>query len=101
MTLSLEIMGGFTGPAGKHVIRIDPDQVSKSDAAEIGRDLEAIPNTAWGGSFLAPHPKPWDFQFTLTFEKDGHQRTVKFHRNQGPPELSRLAEKITDLNSPG
>jgi hypothetical protein len=97
--ITLEITGGFTGRAGKRVIAVDLSQLPEAKAAELHQGLQSIPPTAWGASFFAPHPKPWDFQHVLQVEDGGSTRRVEFHRGQGPPELTRMAEKLIELQS--
>src|SRR5438874_635665 len=99
MKIELEITGGFTGPAGKQVIRVALDQLPANDAAALRREVDAIPKTAWGGSFMAAHPQSWDFRHVLRVEQNGETKTVSFHKNQGPAELSQLADHLTALDS--
>jgi hypothetical protein len=95
----LEIIGGFTGPAGKQMFEFDLSRLPASKAAEIARELRSIPQSAWGSSFLAPHPKSWDFRHVLQVkDEDGTWRQVEFNRNQGPPELTRLVDRICEID---
>jgi hypothetical protein len=101
MKLELEVTGGFTGKAGKQLIRIDTDQLGPDVAAQLHRDLEQLPEDTWGQSFLSPHPKPWEFLHELRVVEDGRDRSVRFHLNQGPPALSRIAEQLKEIHSSG
>jgi hypothetical protein len=97
----LEIVGGFTGPAGKQVIKLDLDRLSERAASESRRDLKGVPENVWGASLLAPHPKPWDFRNVLRVEEGGTERNVTFHRSAAPTELTRLADRIIKLDTSG
>jgi hypothetical protein len=92
--LELEVMGGFTGPAGKQVIHLDLDRLPEPEAAELRRELNAVPKESWGGSFLNPHPQSWDFRYVLSADENGRKERITFHRNQGPAALTRLADLI-------
>lgn len=98
MKIVLEVTGGFTGKAGKQVIAVDVDQLPADLASETRRLLNAIPPSAWGGSFLSNHPKPWDFKHRLSVH-DGGERVVTFHKGYGPAELTTLAERIIAYDS--
>jgi len=100
MKIELEGTGGFTGPAGKQVIQVDTDKVGPAVSQRLHRDLEQIPADAWGKSFESAQPKPWDFLYNLSISQDGKQKSVRFHQNQGPPQLSRLVEQLTNLDTP-
>jgi hypothetical protein len=100
--VNLEMTGGFTGAAGKQAITLDLGQLPQAKSAELQSGLDSIPEAAWGSSFFAPHPKPWDFHHVLKVEDDqGVTRQVEFHRGQGPPELTGMVDKITELHSGG
>jgi len=96
--LTLEVIGGFTGPARKQVINLDLARLPSSEAARLSHEIDLIPKTAWGASFFSSSPKPWDFRYSLSIEDTGTEKSVSFHRNQGPPELTRLSEEIVKLN---
>src|SRR5205085_6081482 len=98
MKIELEVTGGFTGKAGKQSIQVDTDKLDPAEAGRLERDLERLSDGAWGRSFLAPYPKPWDFLHELRLEEDGKQKWVRFHLNQGPPELSSIAEQLKRLD---
>lgn len=94
MKVSLEVTGGFAGPAGKQRVEMDTDtaQLSPSETARLTDLLERLPAETWSKRFVAPHPKSWDFLHVLSLE-DGHgPRSVTFHLGQGPQELTALAE---------
>jgi len=99
MKFELEVTGGFTGKAGKELIRIDTDQLEPEVAERLHRDLEQLPPQTWGHSFLAPHPKPWDFLHELRVIEDGRDKSVRFHPNYGPPELTRITEQLKELDA--
>ena len=99
MIFELEVTGGFTGKAGKQLIRIDTDTLGPADAGRLQRDLEQISDDTWGRSFESPHPKPWDFMYELRVEEVGKQKSVRFHLNQGPSDLSKIADQLKKLNS--
>jgi len=96
--LTLEVTGRFTGPAGKQVINLDLARLPRSEAEELRHEVELVPETAWGASFLAPHPKPWDFHHLLRVEDNGREKWVAFHLNEGPSVLTRLSEKLIKLD---
>jgi hypothetical protein len=100
--LWLEISGGFTGPVGKQTLHADLDRLAPELAAELRARVERIPEDAWGKSFLAPHPRSWDFRHVLRLEDAaGAARAVTFHLDTGPGELSGLARRLTELHSGG
>jgi hypothetical protein len=99
MKIALEVTGGFTGKAGKQVIQVDTDQLDPAAAAQLNGDLEQLPDQTWGQFFEAPHPKPWDFIYQLTLGDDGQAKSVRFHLNQGPPGLTRIAEQLKELHN--
>jgi hypothetical protein len=69
------------------------------EGAELRREIESVPKTAWGSSFFAAHPKPWDFRHVLQVEDDdGTTKQVQFHRDQGPPELTRIVDKTKEFD---
>jgi hypothetical protein len=96
--LILEVSGGFTGPVGKQVITLDLAQLAKTAAEKLRHELEHVPETAWGASFFSSHPKSWDFRYLLRVEENDKKKQVIFNRNEGPPELTRLAETIISLD---
>ncbi len=99
MRVVLEVTGGFTGPAGKQTIAIDTARLPVKDAEPIDRDLKRLPSAAWNKDFLKAHPKPWDFVHVLRVGDPGSERSIRFHLNEGPPELSTLVEHLTGLSS--
>ncbi len=94
MKLSLEVTGGFTGPAGKQKVEVELDQLPPDRAAKLRADLEQIPASAWGSSFLLPHPKPWDFRHVLSVTSGDQPRVITFQRGAGPPALTKIAEEL-------
>jgi len=89
MRLSLQCVGGFTGPAGAQTRSVDvdclpPHEGDRLRALVAGLDLPRLPP-----SLLKTHPQPWDFLYTLTVD-DGGARTVRFHADSAPPELKEL-----------
>jgi Emfourin len=101
MKIELEVTGGFTGRAGKQLIRVDTDQLNPTVAAQLHKDLEQLPESSWGQSFESPHPKPWDFLHQLRVVEGDTSKSVRFHFNQGPPALSRIAEQLKEIHSIG
>lgn len=97
MKVRLESIGGITGRAGKQIVEIDLSKLDEKAAAELRQALKSIPQNAWGRAFLSEHPKPWDFLQMLTVQEQGRQRSITFHRNEGPPELVQVADKIMGL----
>jgi len=100
MNIQLEVTGGFTGKAGKQSICLELEKIPDGVATEIRSLLGSIPPSAWGGSFLSNHPRPWDFKQELTVREEGKERTVTFHKGQGPAELTKLTEKILECGAP-
>ncbi len=98
MKIVLEITGGFTGKAGKQVIDIDLDQLPSHVASEMQNLIGAVPSSVWGGTYLASHPRPWDFTHELSV-RDGEARSVTFHSGQGHEVLTTLAQRIIDYNA--
>jgi len=97
--LQLEVTGGFTGPLGKQTIQADLDTLKSELASQLRSDLASIPAAAWGSSFIAPHPKPWDFRHVLRVKDQGHERTITFHLDNGPPALSRIARSLGEWHA--
>lgn len=96
MKLALEVTGGFTGPAGTQRVEVELDDLPAAQARPLRDALEQIPESAWGGTFTLPHPKPWDFRHVLKTGSGGDERVVTFHRGAGPPALTRLAESLLE-----
>ncbi|MGZ4961153.1 MAG: protealysin inhibitor emfourin [Limisphaerales bacterium] len=99
MKITLEVSGGFTGPAGKSGVSVDVAHLPEREANKIRALVAATPDSAWGGSFFEPHPKPWDFRHTLCVEENGNAKRVVFHRNQGPASLTELADKVNEAGN--
>jgi hypothetical protein len=95
--VELEITGGFTGRAGAQKIDVDTSRLPPKAADDITRDLEHLPPSTWRSTFLKAHPAPWDFVHVLRVVDAGGERATKFHLNEGPKELSTLAERLKDL----
>jgi hypothetical protein len=96
VNVRLEVIGGFTGKAGKQVIQIALDKLAPEEAAELRRLIESLPDDIWGGSYLAPHPKSWDFRHTLEVTEGDNIRTATFHGGQGPAELTTIAQRLIE-----
>jgi hypothetical protein len=94
VTINLERVGGFAGPIGKEVTELDLNSLSRDQAREIQSQVEAVPSGTWGGSFLSPHPKSWNFREALRIQGDGPERHVEFHIDQAPPELAQLVKSV-------
>ena len=101
MKISLAISGGFTGKTGKQVIDVDTDDIAPELAKKLHQDIESLPSDSWGESFGSPQPKSWDFWHELNITENGISKSVKFHPDQGPSVLTKLAEtmKSIDLES--
>jgi hypothetical protein len=98
--VELEVTGGFTGRAGTQKIDVDTSRLPPKTADDITRDLEQLPPSTWRSTFLKAHPAPWDFVHVLRVVDDGGERATKFHLNEGPKQLSTLAERLKELESP-
>jgi hypothetical protein len=96
MKLELEVRGGFTGPAGKQTVAVDLDQLPTAAATALRQQLESVPASSWGGSYLDPHPKPWQFQHQLRVSDGNEQRSAVFHLGHGPPALSAIAKQLLE-----
>jgi hypothetical protein len=94
--IRLEVIGGFTGKAGKQVIQIELAKLAPEEAAELRRLIERLPDDIWGGSYLAPHPKSWDFRHILQVTEGDNSRTAVFHGGQGPAELTTIARRLIE-----
>lgn len=100
MTIVLEKSGGFAGRLATQVVEVDLDRLPKPQAQAIKALYEAVPANAWGGSFPSAHPKSWDFKYVLKVRGDGAERRVEYHQNEGPPELTRMGEKVLECGKP-
>lgn len=100
MKVELEITGGYTGRAGTQKIDVDTARLPPNAADAITRDLEQLPASTWQSTFLKAHPAPWDFVHVLRVIDAGRERTTKFHIDEGPRQLSALAERLKELDSP-
>lgn len=100
MRVELEITGGYTGRAGTQKIDVDTARLPPKTADAITRDLEQLPASTWQSTFLKPHPAPWDFVHVLRVMDASGERTTKFHLDEGPKQLSALAERLKELASP-
>ena len=93
LRLSLQCVGGFTGPAGAQTRSVDVACLPVHEADRVralvaGLDLPSLPP-----SLLKPRPQPWDFLYTLTVD-DGSARTVRFHADSAPPALQELVATL-------
>jgi hypothetical protein len=96
MKVELEVSGGFAGPAGKQTLQVDSNQLSAGEAGALRRELESIPAASWGGTFLDPHPKPWQFRHELRVTDGPEQRSAVFHLDHGPAALSVIARTLLE-----
>jgi hypothetical protein len=94
--LVLEVTGGFTGPAGKQRVEVDLGRLPPAEAAKLHRDLDQIPESAWGQTFTLPHPKAWDFTHKLRVNSGDRENVVTFHDGAGPEPLSRIAKYMLE-----
>src|SRR6476620_3099670 len=97
MKLPLEIIGGFVGPAAPQRIEVDLGKLQPERARRLEAALARLPDSTWGSRFLAPHPKSSDFRHVLRKSEGSVERSVTFHLQQGPPELSEIAGELLDL----
>jgi len=94
--LQLVVTGGFTGPAGKQRVELELEQLPPAEASKLRADLEQIPESAWGSSFLLPHPKPWDFRHVLSVKSGEREQVVTFHGGAGPAALTAIAKSLLE-----
>jgi len=97
MKLGLEIIGGFVGPAAPQRFEVEVSELPPERARQLQAALAHLPDSIWGASFLAPHPKSSDFRYVLRRSEGGKERSVTFHLHQGPPELSEIARELMDI----
>jgi len=97
MKLGLEIIGGFVGPAAPQRIEVELGKLPPERARQLQAALARLPDSTWGARFLAPHPKSSDFRYVLRTQEGVTERSVTFHLQQGPPELSEIARELMDI----
>jgi hypothetical protein len=93
MKLSLQSVGGFTGPAGVRARSVDLDQLPPDEAAHLRALVQAADLAHLPPALLKPRPQPWDFVYTLTVE-NGARQCVRFHSDAAPPALRELADVL-------
>ncbi len=101
MRLELEITGGFTGPAGTQRIGVDIERLPAERGRRLRSALDCLPESAWGASFMAPHPTYADFRYMLRQIEGDAWKIVIFHLHQGPAELSEIAQQLIDIHDEG
>lgn len=89
MKLSLQCVGGFTGPAGAQTRTVDVDALPAADAERLRALVRALDPARLPAALLKPRPQPWDFAYTLTVD-DGATHRVRFHADAAPPALREL-----------
>lgn len=100
ITVILETVGGFAAPTGPELLTVDWSRLMPAEAEILRRDLAAIPDTAWGAAFRAPHPRSSDFHHRLRVGAGVLERFVAFDSGQGPDVVRRVAEFVMDHGSP-
>jgi hypothetical protein len=93
MRLSLQCVGGFTGPAGAQTRHVDLDRLPAAEAARLRALLEAIDLARLPASLMKSRPQPWDFVYTLTVE-NGAPHQLRFHMDTAPAALRELVESL-------
>lgn len=93
MRLSLQSVGGFTGPAGARTRSVDLDQVPPDEAAHLRALVQAADLARLPPTLMKQRPQPWDFVYTLTVD-DGARHCVRFHCDAAPPPLRELVELL-------
>lgn len=89
MRLSLQCVGGFTGPAGAQTRSVDMDHLPKADAARLRGLLATLDLARLPASLMKPKPQSWDFVYTLTVE-NGARHQLRFHLDAAPAALGEL-----------
>jgi hypothetical protein len=93
MKLSLQCVGGFTGPAGAQTRSVDVDCLPPADAARLRALVQALDPARLPAALMKARPQSWDFVYTLTVD-DGACHVVRFHIDGAPPALRELAEML-------
>ncbi len=95
--LVLSSTGGFTGPAGAQTRTVDLATLPAAKAQHLQQLLQACDFTALPHRMAKAAPQSWDFEYSLQIESGGQTHTVKFHKDQAPPALKKLAEALDEL----
>lgn len=93
MRLSLQCVGGFTGPAGAQTRSVDVERLPAAEAARLRALVQALAAAGLPPALLKPRPQPWDFTYTLTID-DGTPRQVRFHVDAAPQPLREIVEVL-------
>jgi len=86
MRLSLQCVGGFTGPAGAQTRSVDVDDLPAAERTRVQALVQALDSAQLPATLLKAQPQPWDFTYTLTV--DGKQ--LRFHVDAAPAALREL-----------
>jgi hypothetical protein len=72
--------------------------VEKLPASEQARVRELLDRGFWPAPDVQrlAHPKPSDFDITITVEDDARSKTIRLHRNAASPELQELLDLLED-----
>jgi hypothetical protein len=90
MKLSLQCVGGFTGPAGAQTHTVDVDALPAADAGRLRALVQALDVACLPAALMKARPQPWDFVYTLTVD-DGAAHAIRFHSDAAPAALRDLA----------
>jgi hypothetical protein len=93
MRLSLQCVGGFTGPAGAQTRTVDLDHLPAVEAARLRALLAAVDVAQLPSTLMKPRPQSWDFVYTLTVE-NGASKQVRFQVDAAPAALKELVEVL-------
>jgi hypothetical protein len=93
MRLSLQCVGGFTGPAGAQTRNVDVDRLAAQEGTRVRGLVQALDLARLPPTLLKARPQSWDFTYTLTID-DGTPRQVRFHLDAAPAALRELVEFI-------
>lgn len=96
MRIELRSVGGFTGPAGAEVKRIDTEKLSKSEAQKIIPLIESAHLFDQPEQMKLSSPKSWDFKYTLTVDDGKRRRVLEFHKSAAPLSLQELVDEIEE-----
>jgi hypothetical protein len=97
MRIELRSVGGFTGPIGAKISKIDTDTITKGDEECIINLVKVADIFSLPDKIHLSKPRPWDFLYTLTLDENTRTKTVEFHKTAAPAALQELTEKIEDI----
>jgi hypothetical protein len=96
MQLSLQCVGGFTGPAGAQTRHVDLDSLPAAKATPLRKLVQALDLANLPPTLMKPRPQSWDFVYTLTVD-DGARHQVRFHTDAAPPALCELTDLLNQF----